>query len=144
MESLFYCTPKRVALAALTERLAALGLIDSIDARRSMTALVYRGEVWFSLRETPRPDWAIFEEPQLRVLRDGGVDSVFQIDCRASLLDSIRPQLCAMIRSFDGWIGLDDGDFSTRLTLADLEESGGSLRSVIVAMSSDAEAFDPF
>jgi hypothetical protein len=102
MKSLFYCTPSRVALPALTERLAALGLIERVDARRPMTAVVYRGEVWFSL------------------------------------LDAIRPCLCALIRSFDGWIGLDDGEFSTRLTLADLEGSEGSLRRVVAITSEDA------
>ena len=138
MESLFYCTPRRVALPAITERLSALGLIDSVDDRRPMTALVYRGEVWFSIHESPRSEWETFEEPQLHVLRVGGIQSVFQIDCRASLLDAIRPHVCAMIHAFDGWVGLDDGEFSTRLTLADLEESEGLLRRVVAMASEDA------
>ena len=39
-------------------------------------------------------------------------------------------------RAFDGWVGLDDGEFSTRLTLEDMEEPEGLLRRV-VAMASE-------
>ena len=138
MESLFYCTPRRVALPAITERLLALGLIDSVDDRRPRTSLVYRGEVWFSIHESPRAEWETFEEPQLRVLRDTDVHTVFQIDCRASLLDAIRPHVRAMIHAFDGWVGLDDGEFSTRLTLADLEEPDGLSRRVVAMTGEDA------
>ena len=138
MESLFYCTPRQVALSALTERLMALGLVDSIDTRRPATAVLYQADSWYSLHETPRADWDFFEFPQLAILREADVHSVFQIDYRASLLDAIRPHLCAMMRSFDGWIGLDDGEFSTRLTLAELEVSEGTLRSAIAMMGEDA------
>ena len=131
MESLFYCTPRRVPLSALTDRLMEMGLIDSIDNTRPMTAIVYQQEIWFHLRETPREEWTIFEDSQLLVLQECEIQSVFQIDCPVSLLDAIRPHLCAMIRSFDGWIGLDDAAFSTRLTPAELDEPGGSLRLVI-------------
>jgi hypothetical protein len=137
MESLFYCTPRRVALPTLTERLVAKGLIDRVDDRRPMTALVYRGTLWFSLHESPRADWEMFEEPQVRVLRACGTQSVFQIDCRASLLDAIRPHVCEMIRAFDGWIGLDDGEFATQLTLGDLEQPEGLSRRVVAMTDED-------
>ena len=137
MESLYFCTPKQVALSELTERLAVLGLVESINTRRPMTAVVYHADTWYSIHETSRPEWDSFEPPQLLVLRDADIQAVFQIDCRASLLEATRPHLCAMIRSFDGWVGLDDGEFSTRLTLAELEESDGSLRSAVAMMGED-------
>jgi hypothetical protein len=137
VESLFYCTPRRVGLSALVERLLALDLIDSINLIGSTKANVYRAEVWFTLHEIAVAEREIFETPQLRVFQRCDIQSVFQIDCRASLLDAIRPHLCAMIRSFDGWIGLDDGSFSTRLTLAELGDSGESLRSAIAIMGED-------
>ena len=102
-----------------------------------MTAIVYQADTWYSIHEAPQAEWAFFEPPQRRVLQDHHIQSVFQIDCRASLLDAIRPHLCAMIRSFDGWIGPDDGEFSTRLTFAELDESGESLRSTIAILSDE-------
>ena len=137
MESLFYCTPRRVHLSTLVERLMALDLIDSINRIGPTKATVYRAETWFTLSETPRAKWDFFETPQLLVLQECDIQSVFQFDCRTSLIDAIRPHLCVMIRSFDGWIGLDDGAFSTRLTLAELGDSNELLRSAITMMGED-------
>jgi hypothetical protein len=93
--------------------------------------MVYGSNLWFQLDELLDAERTCFEEPQLAILREQKICSVFQITFRTSLLTSILSCIRSILAQFDGWIGVDDGSFSTRFDLSHLETSPDAIYSFL-------------
>lgn len=137
MDYLFYCTPERIHLLHLTECLLAHGFASSIVTPTPTKAIVYHLDTWFQVDELLPPFSDRFEEAQCAVLREFDSQSVFQLSFRVSLLENILPHLQAVLATYDGWIGVDDGSFSARFDLAHMDDVPAALHSLLVSTDDD-------